>query len=68
MDLLPLFEWLENTTLGDAVRQSLWLFPVIESFHLVGLAVLGGLVLGLPATRLFSAHIVRLMEQAESQA
>lgn len=45
MELLPLFQWLENTTLGDTVRQSLWLFPVIESFHLVGLAVLGGLVL-----------------------
>ncbi|ACM01508.1 hypothetical protein [Cereibacter sphaeroides] len=30
-------------------------------------SVLGGLALGLPATRLFSAHIVRLMEQAESQ-
>ena len=45
MNLLPLFEWLEATSLGNMVRQSLWLFPVIEAFHLVAFAVLGGTVL-----------------------
>jgi hypothetical protein len=45
MTLLPLFEWLEATSLGNMVRQSLWLFPVIEAFHLVAFAVLGGTVL-----------------------
>lgn len=45
MDLLRLFMWFESTALGDAVRQSLWLFPVIEAFHLVGFAVIGGTVL-----------------------
>jgi hypothetical protein len=45
MNLLPLFEWFEATSLGDMVRQSLWLFPVIEAFHLVAFAVLGGTVL-----------------------
>lgn len=45
MDLLPYFEWVEATALGNAIRQSLWLFPVIEAVHLLGLCVLGGAVL-----------------------
>ena len=45
MDLLPYFEWIEATSLGNAIRQSLWLFPVIEAVHLLGLCVLGGTVL-----------------------
>ena len=45
MDLLPYFEWIEASALGNAIRQSLWLFPVIEAVHLLGLSVLGGSVL-----------------------
>jgi hypothetical protein len=45
MNLLPLFQWFEASALGDIVRTSLWLFPVIEAFHLVAFAVLGGTVL-----------------------
>lgn len=41
----PFFEWCEFTLLGQVVRQSLWLFPVIEAFHLVAFALLGGTVL-----------------------
>jgi hypothetical protein len=43
--LLPLFQWFEASLLGDAVRTSLWLFPVIESVHLLGLCLLGGSLL-----------------------
>jgi hypothetical protein len=45
MTLLPWFEWLESLWLGDAIRQSSWLFPVIEAIHLLGLCLLGGAVL-----------------------
>ena len=45
MSLLPLFEWCEHSGLGNAMRRSVWLFPVIESFHLLGLALIGGAVL-----------------------
>jgi hypothetical protein len=45
MNLLPFFQWCEATALGDMVRKSLWLFPVIEAFHLVAFSVLGGAVL-----------------------
>jgi hypothetical protein len=43
--LLPLFQWLESLWLGKAVVGSLWLFPVIESIHLLALAMLGGSIL-----------------------
>jgi hypothetical protein len=43
--VLAFFNWCENSSLGEAIRSSRWLFPAIESFHLLGLAVIGGSVL-----------------------
>lgn len=45
MTLLEFFDRLEQSGLGSAVRDSSWLFPVIEAGHLLGLALLGGAVL-----------------------
>ena len=45
MSLLPFFQWCENSGLIVAMRSSVWLFPVIESLHLMGLALIGGAVL-----------------------
>jgi uncharacterized membrane protein SirB2 len=45
MSVLSFFTWCENTPLGEAIRDSRWLFPAIESIHLLGLAVIGGAVL-----------------------
>jgi hypothetical protein len=42
---LPFFEWCGNTWLGTSVRDNVWAFPVIETFHLLALAVLLGSVL-----------------------
>lgn len=43
--LLGFFEWCETTRIGTVVRDSLWLFPVIEATHLLGLSLLGGSLL-----------------------
>ena len=43
--LFPYFQWLESLWIGKAVVGSLWLFPVIESVHLLALSVLGGSIL-----------------------
>jgi len=43
--LLRMFEWCEATALGAVVRESLWMFPVIEAVHLLALGVLGGSLL-----------------------
>ena len=45
MDFLPWFEWGEASWLGQFVRTSVWMFPVIEAIHLLGLSMLGGLML-----------------------
>jgi hypothetical protein len=45
MSLLSFFQWCESSALGVAIRESLWLFPVIEAVHLLGLALIGGIVL-----------------------
>ena len=43
--LLPFFQYLETVWLGRFVVESNWLFPVIESVHLLALALLGGSIL-----------------------
>jgi hypothetical protein len=45
MSLLPFFQWCYQTAIGEAIRESLWLFPLIEAFHLVGLGLTAGAVL-----------------------
>ena len=45
MTLLQVFEWCEATAVGSAIRNSPWLFPVIESVHLLALAMIGGALL-----------------------
>lgn len=43
--LLSIMEWLENTSVSDAINNSLWAFAVIQGVHLISLTVIGGGVL-----------------------
>jgi hypothetical protein len=43
-DMLAFCKWLQETSVGSSVRESLWLFPVIETVHLLGMAALVGTV------------------------
>ena len=45
MSLLDAFQWCEHSAIGNAIRNSVWLFPTIEAFHLVGLGLTAGAVL-----------------------
>lgn len=36
--------WLEATPLALAMRSSLWLYPIVEIFHIVGFTILVGAV------------------------
>ena len=38
------FIWLQNTTFGTAVRESLWIYPAFEIVHLFGLVLLVGAI------------------------
>jgi len=45
MSLLPFFQWCYQTPIGEGIRDSTWLFPVVEAFHLLGLGLTIGAVL-----------------------
>ena len=45
MSLLAFFQWCYQTPIGETIRNSTWLFPVIEAFHLLGLGLTAGAVL-----------------------
>jgi len=42
--MLEFCQWLDQSSVGTAIRQSLWLFPAIESLHLLGMAALVGTI------------------------
>jgi uncharacterized membrane protein len=42
--MLAFCRWLEHTAVGASIRESLWLFPAIETVHLLGMAMLLGTV------------------------
>jgi hypothetical protein len=45
MNLYQLFAGLEATPIGAGIKHSVWLFPAIETIHLLALALLGGAIL-----------------------
>jgi uncharacterized membrane protein YhdT len=45
MSLLPFFQWCYQTEIGETIRDSTWLFPLIEAFHLLGLGLTAGALL-----------------------
>ncbi|HKV06152.1 MAG TPA: DUF6644 family protein [Candidatus Acidoferrales bacterium] len=42
MHLLEFCKWLQHTSVGTAVSESLWLFPLIETIHIWGIILLVG--------------------------
>jgi hypothetical protein len=44
VDLLHFLRWLGSLPVADKINDSEWLFPVIESVHITGLAVLVGTI------------------------
>lgn len=51
-----LFQWLEASAVGTAIRRSMWGFAIVEMAHLLFLAGLGGAVLVLSARVLAPAR------------
>ena len=42
--MLEFCQWLDQTSVGSVIRQSLWLFPAIQTVHLLGMAALVGTI------------------------
>lgn len=43
--LMSFCVWCDNSWFGHGVRDSVWLFPFVEIFHLLALGVLGGTII-----------------------
>jgi len=44
VDFTPMLEWLQRTAVAVSIRDSLYTFPVLESIHVVGLALVFGTI------------------------
>ena len=42
--IFAICEWLEQTHIGTTIRESLWLFPIIETIHIFGIILLVGAI------------------------
>jgi|SRR5580698_7028669 hypothetical protein len=43
--LFPLFKWADNTWLCNAIKGTTWVFPLVETIHILSLVILVGAVL-----------------------
>src|SRR5258708_38803182 len=43
--LLPFFRWCDGSMLGEFVRSRAWIFPVIETIHILAMTVLYGAII-----------------------
>lgn len=41
MTFLAFCQWIENSPLGAGVKNSIWIFPVVESIHILAIVLLG---------------------------
>jgi hypothetical protein len=53
-------QWLEQTVVGTSIRESLWLFPIIETVHIFGIILLVG------ATSILDLRLMGLTFRDES--
>jgi uncharacterized membrane protein len=44
MQLQAIYEWLQNTSVADIIGQSAYLFPLIESLHVLSITVMMGTI------------------------
>ena len=45
MSILSMCQWLQDTNIGTSIRESIWVFPIIETIHVLALSISVGLLL-----------------------
>src|ERR1700744_865895 len=45
MSILSMCQWLQDTNIGTSIRESIWVFPIIETPHVLALSISVGLLL-----------------------
>jgi len=64
MPFLHFCQWIEKSPLGAGVRDSVWIFPVIESIHILGIVLLA-FTASLIDLRLLGTGLLRRQPLAE---
>src|SRR3989442_15867051 len=59
MQIDAILQWLQATGLASRIRDSLFLFPLLESVHVIGLALVFGTIMVIHLRLLGSASIER---------
>ena len=44
-DIPAIITWMQNSDVGTGIRESLWTFPIIETTHVLALAISVGLLI-----------------------
>jgi hypothetical protein len=44
MEISAVLQSIENTSIASSIRDSLYLFPMLESIHVIGLAIVFGTI------------------------
>jgi len=39
MSILSVCHWLQDTYIGTSIRESIWIFPIIETTHVLALSI-----------------------------
>ena len=39
MSILDICQWLQDTRFGTSLRESIWMFPIVESTHVLALSI-----------------------------
>ena len=63
MDIAATLKWIEATALATSIRDSLFLFPMLESIHVIGLALVFGMIFVLDLRMLGLASAARPFEK-----
>lgn len=45
MSILSICQWLQDTSIGTSIRQSIWVFPIIETTHVLASSISVGLLM-----------------------
>ncbi len=55
MSIMSMCQWLQDTNIGTSIRESIWVFPIIETMHVLALSISVGLLL-VSDLRLMGVH------------
>src|SRR5690349_17377305 len=60
MSLFEICQWLQNTEFGTSLRESIWMFPIVESTHVLGLSLSVGTLFWCQAIKAYNSIFFKI--------